>query len=260
MMGIKATAWLPPSAVSSDRLEPVINHLLAEWAEHWFTGTSATAIVAFGDDGPLGSSEGVFRSFLPVASIACTRNVKALIAGAMLGVNVAHTLLQSGDWEVVEHLAMSCIDDLLRRVARLAQDAGSDVELGDARAELCDCQWWDISLGPRRGALKLAISASASVAIVKRRLPAAAQPKLGKLREGLGGHTIDLAADLGRCAVSLAELQDLNVGDTLVLDRSASEPVDLTVNGARSPLSASLETDEDQAILILAASRKKHNG
>jgi flagellar motor switch/type III secretory pathway protein FliN len=254
-MTVKARAWLPPEAISSKRLEPILNHMLGEWSRHWFAGASASAVAAFQDDWPRGKDELGWRSFPQIASLACTLNAKCLVAGAMLGASVPQATLQPGDREVVEDLASSCLDDLLKRVGQLARGR-SDGELGDEPIAIEDCHWWDISLGSRRGALKLAISASAIVAIVKRGFSAPPAPRLGRLGEGLGGQNIDLAADLGRCRISLAELQSLGAGDVLILDRLAEEPVDLLVNGRAVPLKASLEGG-DQAVLVLAGAGKK---
>ena len=257
---MKARAWLPPEAISSDRLEPIIKDLIGKWSDHWFAAVSASATAAFQDDWPHGGSEAVWRSCLPVVSIACAPNAKNLIAGAMLDVNVPPATIQAGDRELIEHLATEAIDDLLKRVGELALEIRPETGVSDSCIDLNDCHWWEISLAPRRAVLKLAIAAPAIVSIIKSKLVAPMAPKLGKLGDGLGEQRVGLAANVGRCSISLAELQDLSTGDVLILDRSASEPVELTVNGAESPLKASLETSGGQAVLVFAGSRKKQNG
>ena len=250
-MSIEPKAWLPSDALARDRLEPIVNRVLSEWSEHWFARARASAAPAFQDDWPRANTEAGWRSCLPVASILCTPSAQGLIAGAMLGVNVPQGMLQPSDRDIVEQLATTSLDDLLRRVSRLATGT-SGSEIDERSIDVEDCSWWDVSLGARKGVFKLAILASAMIEIAKRDLPRATTPALGRLADGLKNQRIEIAADLGRCRVSLAELQEMSVGDVLVLDSSSAEPLDLTINGSRLPLRASLEAGEDATVLVLA--------
>src|SRR2546421_12274484 len=102
-MSIQPKAWLPPEAISSARMEPLLNTLVEAWGRHWFVSARASAAPAFQDDWPKSASVG-WRSSPGTASIALTQNVQAAIAGAMLGVNVPAGTLPESDRKIVERL------------------------------------------------------------------------------------------------------------------------------------------------------------
>jgi flagellar motor switch/type III secretory pathway protein FliN len=251
-------AWLPADARSRERIQPLLERALEEWSDHWFASGRASLDPAFQDDWPGRSGDADWRCCPDVASLALTPAAEAAIAGTMLGSNVPLASMQSEDRTVVHHLARACAEDLLLRLARLTRGAGGETPAEADSANFDACSWWDVSVGARKGVLKLALSEEAEVQMVKRQLPSPAKIALESTTRGLARQQVEIEADLGRCEVSLAELEDLAVGDVLVLDTSSADPLALLIGKERSPLRASLEAREEGPFLILSPGNQAH--
>jgi flagellar motor switch/type III secretory pathway protein FliN len=249
-MTISTSRWLPPDALSPERVQPLLARIVDAWSGHWFAGARAAEAAAFRDNGP---RETGWRSLPNVASIALTADASAAIAGAMIGATVPRANLRPGDRTIVEHLASTCADDLLRRLGEIASPGSRAVEIARGQMDLPDCSWWELLVGPEKRRVKLALARSTMIELIRRQLPAPDNRPLQSRRKGLAGQRIAIDAELGRCPISLADLQDLSIGDVLIVDRSTNTPVDVRVNGLASPLRAALESDEGMTALILAA-------
>lgn len=248
-----ATPWLPPEALAPERLEPALDQLLQEWSGQWLVSLRARAAPAVQDHCPKTGNEWGWRSSLPHVSIAWTPGGPASVAGAMLGTNVPPGELQGSDRRIIESLGNACVDDLLQRVAKLVSGSGKTSQIVQQKIDLDACSWWEISLGTGKPAFKLALSELGKTRIIKRALPSAERLKLGSLSAALARQEVKIAAGLGRCSLTLAELQGLEIGDVLVLDRSPDRPVELLINGSSSPFCASLDVSGSAAELIIAS-------
>jgi len=251
-------AWLPPDAHARERVQPLLERALEEWSEHWFACGGASLDPAFQDDWPGRSADAGWQSCPEVASLALTPAAEAAIAGSMIGTNVPLGSMQSEDRNLVHHLARACADDLLDRLGRLALGANAEPPCEGVPVNFDACSWWDVSVGARKGILKLALSEEAEVQMIKRRLPSPSKITLGSATRGLARQQVEIEADLGRCGVSLAELEGLAIGDVLVLDTSPADPLALLIGSERSPLRASLEVREDGPLLILSPGNHAH--
>jgi flagellar motor switch/type III secretory pathway protein FliN len=176
----------------------------------------------------------------------------------MLGANIPLTSMQSEDRSVVHHVARACADDLLLRLCKLAHGPGAEPPAQAESVNFDACSWWDVSVGARKGVLKLALSEEAEVQMIKRRLPSPTKIALESTARGLAQQQVEIEADLGYCEVSLAELEGLAVGDVLVLDTSPAAPLALLIGKERSPLRASLEAREEGPFLVLSPRNQAH--
>jgi flagellar motor switch/type III secretory pathway protein FliN len=251
----ESRAWLPAEAIASERIEPMLAAALLEWSCHWFASSRAAIGPAFQDDWPAGA-DSAWRSARSFVSVAAGASAKPLIASAMLGSGPPHGNQQPGDKIIVDALASRCIDDLLARLARLAGAALGAVDLCDEAIDLPGCSCWEVSLGTRKAVLKIALTAPTAIGIVKQKLARPPAPKLQPLARGFASQEVEIAADLGRCSISLAELEGLAAGDILVLDRSPAKMLELLVCGAPSPLKALLEAKDERPVLLLAPQTK----
>jgi len=243
--------WLPDDALNPDRITPLLDSLLADWSNHWFASEHASASATFQDDWPGGGANMQWRSVPDLASLALTQNLQTALVSAMLGCTIPPGSVQANDREVIGNLATSVIDDLLVRLGGLA---GMDVDVAKPIGEamgLDDARTWEISFRSGRRAFKIAISRDGLVNIMRRSLPQAVAPKLASVRTGLAEQQVELVADLGRSSVALVDLEDLGVGDILVLERTDADRVELLVNGARSPFGGLLDSVEGQTCVVL---------
>lgn len=258
MKASEPRAWLPPDALSSERVRPLLAGIIKDWSGHWFARAEASAASFYQDDWPRRSADAGWRSCSGVASLSLTPLGEVAIAGAMLAANVPQGSIGPSDRQVIEHLAIACADDLLKRIGRIALGPSAVPPIEGSPIDLEDCTWWDVSLGARKGVLKLALVGDAALQMIKRQLPKAPTTLIDPVAKGLAKQRVEVAADLGRSRLSLAELEDLAIGDVLVLDRLAAQPVPLLIEGAPSPLRASLESEGERPLLILASPGKRH--
>jgi Type III flagellar switch regulator (C-ring) FliN C-term len=250
-MSLAPRPWLPPGAVSHGRVDATLERALAHWSGHWFADAGASLEPLFQDDFPAPSSGSCWRSIDGFAALPLTPPAQAALAGAMLGVQVPQLAADRRDWPVVRDLARAAADDLLRRIGELISPTAHRGEIKDGFIDPEDCSWWKVSIGARRGAFNLALSAAALVGIVKRGFPAPAGLRLGGLAEGIAGQKIAVAAALGRSTLRLAELETMSIGDVVVLERSPASPVELLIDRKPSALRATLDAVGDQPVLII---------
>jgi flagellar motor switch/type III secretory pathway protein FliN len=259
-MNANPKPWLPSDATDPARLAGDIDRVLADWSKHWLKSDQASATPTFQDDWPGANVTAKYRSLPDVASAALTPNAQIAVASAMLGNTILHPSIQPKDRIVVESLAMSAIDDLLGRLAVLAGAKSADAKVAEDPIDLRECNVWDIVFRSGKRAFKLALSGEAQISILKRRLPAPRKPKMLSVKKGLSDQSIQLTVDFGRCAIPLTELQGLGAGDVLVLDNSATGPVDLLIEGSASPLKGVLESIDGQTLVRLASFKEHRDG
>jgi hypothetical protein len=250
-MNVQPRAWLPKDAIAPERIRPAIDQLMTEWGRAWLAESRPLLKTAFQYDWPSASTSANWRSAAGVVSLELTRVVQAVIAGAMLGVTVPSGSLQALERTIIEDIARAAADDLLVRFVGLTGLKVEACELSDQAIDLSSCSWWSVGLGVGKPGFKFALSDSALIAISKRALAPARRSRPVSLREALALHEIKVSASLGRCALSLADLKGLAVGDVLVLDRAVEGPLEINVDGRPSLLRASLEAEDGKATIAL---------
>jgi hypothetical protein len=239
--------WLPPQALSAERIEPILARLVTEWSDCWFTDARAGIGQAPAADLPALEPDSI-RCCPPLLAAAAGPAARVAIAGAMLGTNFPGIPL-ARDKSVIDALAIECVDDLLKQIWSLARDAAPpEPRDGGIESSLVP---WVVSVGRRRAVIRLVVAEEAAIDLLKRALPRSAPPKVEPVGRALLRQEIALAADLGRARVGLLELEGLSAGDVLVLDSSADSPLRLLLNGERAPLSALLEEKDGGAMLTL---------
>ena len=236
-----AKCWLPGGAVLPERIKPHLERAVAQWSAHWFVEAQAAISPAFQDDWPDAGSGVLWRSVPSSACLCLTATGQAGLAAAMLGASVPHGPLPESDRSVVSKLASSCAEDLVSRVHMLAVPGAARPPVGRDPLDAGGWSWWEISFGAGRRLLKLAVDPMAMVGLVRQSLPQGPKMEIKPVRKALGAQPVGIAAALGSCAISLADLKQLSVGDVLVLDRPADGPVGLLVNQSPSSLRAVLE-------------------
>jgi hypothetical protein len=255
----KPKAWLPSQATDPAEIRAMLDRVLADWSEHWFKTELASATPAFQDDWPDSKAANIWRSIGHTASIALTPNAQLVMVSAMLGCPAPHGPAQPNDRVITEGMASSAADDLLVRIAELAGEKHAEFKPTSGPLVFDDCQWWEISFRSGKRAFKLSLERNALVSIIKRQLAPADKPKLRTIKSALAGQSIELTAEVGRCSISLSDLQDLATGDVIVLDRSSKDPLDLLIDGFASPFGGKLETTDGQASIVLDNFKDYHN-
>lgn len=225
--------WLPSQAFDRPGIDEALARTFGDWSRKWFAGTLWAA------SGPLsalepsaavgfdwtGRAEGV--------ALGMTSEARDAIARAMLGGAPAHGIRETNDRRVADSLAASCLDDLKRRLSqrlRLSEEGWREGEIADF-SRGAPLHGVDIGCGPQ-SFLRLLLGQDLLVAWIKASVTALAPPiMVGTLAEGLERQTVEVGARIGGCALSLAELEAIGVGDVLILDHPLDRPLALALDG-----------------------------
>lgn len=259
-MNTTAKAWLPDDATDPARIAGLLDEVLQEWSDHWLKSERATSAPAFQDDWPGAGGAAKSRAIPDVASVVLTPNAQSTIASAMLGCAIPPGSIQPKDRAILERISAAAIDDLLGRIASRSLGRDGQSKAVDEPIELDRPAAWEVSFRSGKRAFKLAISTEAQVAMVKRRLPPPSPARLAALDRGLAEQRIELAVDLGRCALSLGDLRGLGSGDVIVLDRSPEDVAGLLIDGSASPLRGTLESSDGRTQIVLDQFGDQHHG
>jgi len=251
-----AKPWLPNEAIEPEALAVPLGRIVRGWSEHWFANAGTSIAPLYQDDWP--SSDATGWRTLEGASIALTAACRCAVASAMLARSILANALQVNDRKLVDRLANECADDLVRRIVP-GGSGGSSERVRGLPIDLDGCSWWQVSVSGARSLFCLAISPETAVWLAKSQLPPPKTNRMGTLRAALGGQQLSVSLDLGRCPIRLAELDSLAAGDVLVMDRSTEDPLELLLNGSRSPIRARIGNTEGRASLVIA-SKEECNG
>ena len=241
-------SWLPETALEQCSPEPLLQHVVQQWGEHWLVDAKPSLAALYQDDWPLFSASLKWRSF--GTQCIAFREPAYVLASAMLGCSIIPASLQPTDQRILDSLTQTAIDDLLVRIAALG--GASLEEISSSPIDTSSCAWWEISVAPGKPAFKLAIANSTLMQLIKRELPDVDKLALEPIHAGLARQEVLLGAGIGHCRINLADLKQLGVGDVLVLDRLTETPVDVIVDGRPSPFRATFDEIEGSVLLVVA--------
>lgn len=239
--------WLPPGTCfgSVDRR---IAGIVREWSRAWFGDDEVE--VAPGST----MREAAWRSAKP---LHCGQGAWLIVsddAPTAIGRCALHLEPDSAEpaadravFEAVGGDCLAALRDALARGLETEHSPGADIA---APASLAGPAW---QISRKRSAVRLvfAMSEAERIALLRRLLPRPPRkPELVSPGLALAPFEVDLAANLGRVGVTLAELGSLAAGDVLVLDRELSGASPLAVNGAPTPGGTCTVSREDDRLLL----------
>jgi hypothetical protein len=248
--------WLPRDALGQGSIEPILVRLLREWSDRWIVDARVSAIPIYQDDWPPNAQKVKWRSSAAIATIALTESTQWSLAAALLGSPAAQGSLQPTDRRIIDNLVTVIVDDLLRLLEREVDDGTR--ALMDTPIDFNGCQWWQVTLGPSKRSFNLAIATPALVKILKRDLPVCAKRPMGTVAKGLARQPVEIGVQLGGCSVTLNDIEGLGPGDVLVLDRLTEDPMDVLINGSRTPFRCMIDEFEGRASLKLTSKDSAH--
>ncbi len=216
MTGVRP--WLPKGAFSDDAVKAALAEPLGRWSRRWFVReAAAVAAVSRPLDGGFGSGRVVAGA---VADAELPGTGKRRLLEAALDADLALLALGPDDHHVLDGLALRAVADLVAMLDDLL-GAGRDdtvrlrlaIAIGDGDALVVTLPEHGLipAMKARIGAVRRLDTVPRARAEALRPLPVTAQGVLG-------------AAEL-----SLDDVQELGIGDVVILDRPLSEPVELRV-------------------------------
>lgn len=204
--------WLPPSVIADRLPTAALSAILDRWAADWLPVAEVRVGRWERGDGP-GDD----------LILSTGRDGSDAVAQAMFG--SPPEPLPEADRAKLDRATAACVDDLRRRLVELF---GSPVPVDRVQSR----HGCAIDLPDRPGALRLSLSDTLLAGWIRASLPmAAARPPVSSLARALDAQTIRLSALVGRCRLTLRELEGWAVGDVLVLDRPLDEALDLLIGG-----------------------------
>lgn len=215
-----ARAWLPTDTTPPPALDAMLSDGVCGWSRRWFAG-----------DGP------VLRPLVPQPSNRLTWS--ELDGGVMLGtastalvetgarmLDVPATNRSADDIALLEAVAEPCLADLQATLAALIQ-APRNAEWRPAGAE----PQWSATIGDGPASLAVGLSQARFAMLVRRSLPPCPPRPLGSAAAALASLPITVGAAVGRISIRVSDLSALTIGDIVVLDQRATDPVPIAVNG-----------------------------
>lgn len=223
-------SWLPDDAITGVRTSAALDKCLAQWGEEWLaegalvvTGLSIGQLLSGNADGCLTGSPPLISEI----SVSCESEDHSLrLAAMLLGREIQPRQLRTAqDRTLLDMVTKSALDgltDSLSEVFGRLPPASS----GSASVEA--------SIAPLGDAAILTVRIPRELVIAKLR-DNAPRPRELTARQSLGsamaGQDIRLGAVLGSSNLTLAEAENLQVGDVIVLDTVSSSPLEITIDG-----------------------------
>lgn len=241
-------SWLPRDALTPSSFERAIKSLVGEWGRHWFAKVEAKCRIKLREIANAEPGETSWRSCSGEFGISVDGAGRLAVAEAMLDRKISGSAIQSADQPILTDIADRCLDDLLARVSKIVALASNlDVSWEAVAAE--GAMSWDIGLRDGRAGLTLVVSRATLVRWRKLIVPSAELVTLGRIHEALLPQPVALSLEVGQGSLTLADLDQLAIGDVVLLDRGVDAPLGLLAAGRPTGITAALRQDGTQTTI-----------
>jgi hypothetical protein len=242
---------LPEAALEDCAAEQLLADLTRQWSAKWFARQNMRPLGSITyRTPPEASADGAGWLVLDEdLAIAVPDASRIAIASAMLDRPIDDATLTDADRQTVGDLAAAGLDDLCRRLAemfRLSGDARwSQLDSG-LRPSIDRPRGCSIGVNGRTPLLQFVASTDLLITSIKSALiPPLSGSPLQPIASGLAAQSITVAAVLGRCQLTLADIADLSEGDVLVFDRDTHASLPLAIDGRTQGGRCSVEQSND---------------
>lgn len=236
--------WLPKSTLQGERAVRPFAAAVADWAGAWFAARGWRAAATFQPAGD-GGNWTVLRDD-PLYSVVGQPKVTLDLAFAILSQRPRQELTPS-DQQLLRRLAAAALDDLHKRIAAL-YPAGLRQSAGlGARERL------RLAIGPdHQPQLGVEVDLGGLTALVRGGFRAVRpRGELIPARTAVAQQPVRVEAHLGSAALSIAQIETLEIGDIVVLDRPLTAPARLSINNRFGTMPFALSDDGQNIILTL---------
>lgn len=237
-------SWLPKSTLQSERAVRPFAAAVADWAEAWFPDRAWRAAPGFQPAGE-GGDWSVLREDTHFSIVGRPKATLDL-SFALLGQRPRQDLTQA-DHQLLRRLAATALDDLHKRTGSLYAASLRQASGSASRSRL------RLTIGPDNQA-KIAIEAElgALTALIKSSFRAVAgRRELVAPRGAIAQQPVRIEAHLGSAALSIAQIETLEVGDIVVLDRPLDAPARISINNRLGAMPFALGDDGSNVLLTL---------
>ena len=247
--------WLPTSCLASKRAAGPFGQIVDVWAAEWFPADGWHVLGAWDKVSQSPASDWIMLR--DTAKLRLRGKPKALqaLALAVFG-EKDRPKYTDHDLRLMRRIGTRALDDLQARLEQiLRRSPASPSPYSEAVSRGAD-EVYSLLIGVFGGAqLTVECAATDLVQIVRGTYPAQrVKPQLEARASALDGQTICVGAHLGTVTFALDQLYALEPGDLLVLDRVATEPVNLIIDGRPTDVSFALCEMEGHVSLELEVS------
>lgn len=236
----RAKPWLPPSALEGGVAEPALNQAIARWSSDWFASVSLKLRK------PLQRSDetgGVWRVSDAGLALPASETTDVAVVQLLLGQLLDAGKLRSIDRKLIRKWSGRCLEHLGCELAKACGvmrspdwHAGRPDELGQA---------WSLSVGTgEKEIANILIASDPIIQLIRKQTPSEVPTApLSARSAAVEQQGLAISAFIGRCRLSLADLESLGEGDVLCLDAQTSAPVALAIENTRSADLCTIEQD-----------------
>lgn len=211
-----ARAWLPDGALTPQRVEAALVDIAREWACRWFGDRSCTLVLRNESGKALSNNGDEIRVEGKVAAVTFTGRGKRAALEAALDKRLPDDM-NTDDHRLLDVYARSIAEDI---VAQFDRDLDTSAPLSGttitfalllAGTETCKLIC-DRQAVVERVRSSISATAANSSALIDR-------------RTALGPMPLEIEGILGSVDLTLDDLENLGVGDVLILDRGLENPI-----------------------------------
>ena len=257
-MIVQSRDWLPLSVIMDDVVRDAIRSAVTLWSARWFVGEPVVVSGLKASSGAARneSDDSGWRVCRAAIAIRSDRPALSRMVGRALDTHTEDMHLTEGDQALLQGMERRILDDLSETLEQAFSLAG---ELKRKPQKIWDplCEGGGLlaSLVETSGReiLSFALPTHVIVPHIKAHLGPVAQKTeaLQPLTKTLGDVPVSIEALIGSAELSLAEFNDLAVGDVLVLDRALDQPVDITGAGSRQIFAKARLTHVDDGMALV---------
>ncbi len=235
--------WLPEDAFTDERVTAILSKPLLAWRERWLPAGSACTLSLLDTDGaaPAHPSATLARGSFADAELSGD-GLRALVK-SVLDLDPTQQEANADDRAVLDGFAREVMRDLVSTLEVALPASGQ----GAGRSYLA------VDLKLEGDSVAVLWLGAGQVAALIRKTAAAARPSrqpIGARSDAIRATPVTLVGHLGNIELALDDLQGIGVGDVLVLDRAAHEPVELRLSQGSQALARGRLSKKDGCAAI----------
>lgn len=229
--------------------------LVGDWGSHWLPKVKPACRTRLREIGSADPGRLSWRRWGEECSVSIDEAGRLALAEAMLDKVIAANSVKSVDRPILADITNRALDDLIGRISWLIdQDRAPPIHDGEGMPGPGIS--WEISLKRSGMAIGLTVHSAALIRWRKALAPLAGQPGLTRLATALQEQKLQVGLAAGQGALSLAELENLAVGDVVVLDRRVEGPLELLAEGTPTGIMGKIVHDQEAPRLDIIEKKK----
>lgn len=236
--------WLPKSTLQGERAALPFVTVVAEWSTAWFPARGWRAASAF--QGAADSGDWSVLREDSLCSLAGRPRASNDLAFAVLGQR-PRTDLTAADQQLLRRIAAVALDDLHKRLEALFPASLRQAAVAGTRGRM------RLTIGAdNQPKLAVEIDLATLTSLVKAGFRAI-RPRADMVqpRVAVAHERLQFEAHLGSARLSIGQIDTLEAGDIIVLDRPPDAPARISINDRLGPMSFALGDDGQNIILTL---------